>query len=258
MTTSLMPVLFIGHGSPMNIINENKYTQALRQLGTTLPRPDMILVISAHWLTHGTFISSSQQPKQIYDFYGFPEELYRINYLPPGSPTHAALITEQLSTFRVRSDETRGFDHASWAVLIHMYPKADIPVVEMSLDVTMSPETHYELAKHLAFLREQNVLILGSGNIVHNLHRIEYDEHAAPYLWAQVFDEDVRDALLRRDHQTLIHYQEHPMGNQAVPTNDHYLPMLYSIALQKSEEQIEFIHESIDHGSISMRCFLIH
>ena len=258
MSNSKMPVLFIGHGSPMNIVSHNAYTRSLQSLGASLPKPHAILVVSAHWLTQGTFICSADKPEQIYDFYGFPDELYKVHYHPPGAPAIARSIVHELRLENIQVDAEWGIDHASWAVLIYMYPKADIPVLEMSLDVTKNEQEHYTLAKKLSFLRQQNILIMGSGNIVHNLHRMEYQVDAEPYTWAVEFDKYIKDALLQKDIDRLLHYKElSPVGKISAPTNDHYLPMLYTTALQEEGEQIEFFHESIQNGSISMRCFVI-
>jgi 4,5-DOPA dioxygenase extradiol len=252
------PALFIGHGSPMNIVYKNSYTQSLQKIGATLPRPDAILVISAHWLTKGTFICCADKPEQIYDFYGFPDELYAVKYRPAGARKIAESIVDKLKADHLLPDTKWGIDHASWAVLMHMFPDADIPVFEMSLDVTMDEEHHYELGKKLSFLRKQNILIIGSGNIVHNLVRMEYDIDAEPYPWAVEFDEFIKNALLQKDIERLLHYKESsPAGRIASPTNDHYLPMLYSAALQEENEKIDFFHESIQNASISMRCFII-
>jgi 4,5-DOPA dioxygenase extradiol len=254
-----MPVLFIGHGSPMNIVQNNTYTQALQKLGPSLPKPDVILVVSAHWVTKGTFVCDAAQPQQIYDFYGFPDTLYKVKYHPPGAPAVAQSIIRALASDHVQPDYEWGIDHASWAVLTHLYPKANIPVFEMSLDGTKSEEEHYTLGKKLSFLRQKNILIIGSGNIVHNLHRIDFNEDAEPFPWAIEFDESIKNALLEKDHDRLLKYKElSPSATLAVPTNEHYLPMLYSAALQEENEHIEFIHEGIQNGSVSMRCFVVH
>jgi len=258
MPAQKMPVLFIGHGSPMNIIYKNEYTKSLQKLGASLPIPDAILVVSAHWLTKGTFVCSADRPKQIYDFYGFPDELYALKYHPPGARAIAESIADKLKSDNIQPDNEWGIDHASWAVLTHMYPKADIPVFEMSLDVMKNETEHYALGKKLSYLRRKNVLILGSGNIVHNLRQIDFDENAEPFSWAIEFDEYIKDALIQKDHNRLLRYKElSPASRLAVPTNDHYLPFLYSAALQEKDEQIEFVHESIQNGSMSMRCFKI-
>jgi 4,5-DOPA dioxygenase extradiol len=253
------PVLFIGHGSPMNIIYKNDYTKSLKELGTSLPKPDAILVVSAHWLTEGTRVCSADVPEQIYDFYGFPDELYTIKYHPPGARAIAESITQELKSENIKADNTWGIDHASWAVLTHMYPKADIPVLEMSLDVRKDEREHYNLGKKLSYLRRKNILIIGSGNIVHNLRQIDFDENAKPFPWAIEFDKYIKDALLRKEHDRLLRYRElSSVSRLAVPTNDHYLPFLYSAALHEEDDNIEFVHESIQNGSMSMRCFKIY
>jgi len=242
----------------MNIIQHNTYTQSLRTIAPSLPQPQAILVISAHWLTQGTFVCGADKPKQLYDFYGFPDELYKVQYHPPGAPVIAESLVHELGFNNIQFDAEWGTDHASWAVLIHMYPKADIPVFEMSIDMTKDEQNHYALAQKLSFLRRQNVLIIGSGNIVHNLQRIAYQEDTQPYPWALEFDKYIKDALLQKDMDRLLHYKElSPVGNISVPTNDHYLPVLYAAALQEESEHIEFFHEGIQNASISMRCFII-
>jgi 4,5-DOPA dioxygenase extradiol len=260
-----MPVLFIGHGSPMNIISDNAFTRSLAALGKSLPRPKAIMVVSAHWLTDGTLVTCTDNPRMIYDFYGFPEELYEKTYPSPGSPAEAKFATSIVQKAGVGCDLTWGLDHASWSVLGHMYPDADIPVFEMSLDYSFNEwhpkplQYHYDLAAELGKLRERGVLIIGSGNIVHNLRHIDFENvDAKPYEWAQEFDEQVRQNLIRGDHTALMHYRD--MGKAAalgVPTLDHYLPMIYALALQEKGEPLTFVHEGFQHGSISMRCFQI-
>ena len=253
-----MPVLFIGHGSPLNIIYKNDYTKSLQKLGASLPTPDAILVVSAHWLTKGTFVCSAHVPEQIYDFYGFPEELYGIKYNPPGARKVAESIASNLMSDNIQTDNKWGIDHASWAVLVHMFPKADIPTFEMSLDVLKNEKEHYALGKKLSYLRRKNILIIGSGNIVHNLRQVDFNEDAKPFPWAIEFDEYIKDALLQKNHDRLLRYKElSPVSRLAVPTNDHYLPFLYSAALQEEDERIDFVHEGIQNGSMSMRCFMI-
>jgi 4,5-DOPA dioxygenase extradiol len=258
MSHAKMPVLFVGHGSPMNSVSNNAYTRSLKSIAPTIPKPDAILVVSAHWLTKGTFVCTADKPEQIYDFYGFPEHLHAVQYHPAGAPKVAESILHELKSENILPDTIWGIDHASWAVLVHMYPDADIPVFEMSLDITKTEQAHYALANKLAFLRRQNVLVIGSGNIVHNLARIEYQEDATPYPWATEFDLYVKEALLQENIDRLVRYRElSPVGKIAAPTNDHYLPMLYSMAIREKGEQIDFFHESIQNASISMRCFVI-
>jgi len=265
MTTKKMPVLFIGHGSPMNIVLDNTFTRSLAALAKNLPKPKAIMVVSAHWLTDGTFVTCTDKPRMIYDFYGFPEELYQKTYPSPGSPVEAEFATSVVHKAKVGCDLNWGLDHASWAVLKHIYPAADIPVFEMSLDYSFNDwhpkplQYHYDLAAELGELRGRGVLIIGSGNIVHNLRHIDFENvDAKPYAWAQEFDEQIKEHLLRGEHAGLIQY----LGNGkaaalAVPTLDHYLPMIYAIALQKKGEPLTFFHEGFQHGSISMRCFQI-
>jgi len=261
-----MPVLFIGHGSPLNIILDNEYTRSLAKLGQTLPRPKAIMVISAHWLTGGgTYVTCSKKPQTIYDFYGFPRELYEMEYPSPGSPVEAGYVTGSVRKVPVKCDERWGLDHASWAVLKHMYPNADIPVFGMSLDYTFNEwhpkplRFHYELASELAGLRQRGVLIIGSGNIVHNLGMLDFSNiDAKVFGWAEEFDLQVKDNLLSGNHADLLHY--HNMGKSAelaVPTLDHYLPMIYAIGLQEQGEPLTFFHEGMQYASVSMRGFKI-
>ena len=258
-----MPVLFIGHGSPLNLVLENGFTRSLAKLGRTLPRPKAILVVSAHWLTKGTFVTCEEKPQTIYDFFGFPDELYSLQYPSPGAPAEARLVRECVRGAAV-SCGNRGLDHGAWAVLRHMYPDADIPVMEMSLDYTFDERHpkplsyHYELARELSGLRKQGVLIIGSGNIVHNLGRLDYENiDAAAFDWAAEFDEAVKADLLSRRHDALLRTPDRGPSRLAVPTLDHYLPLIYAIALQKKDEPLTFIHEGFQYGSVSMRCFRI-
>jgi 4,5-DOPA dioxygenase extradiol len=260
-----MPVLFIGHGSPQNIILDNSFTRSLAALGKRLPMPKAILVISAHWLTKGTFVGCTKQPDTIYDFFGFPEELYDQVYPCPGAPGEAALVTDTLKKAAATCDHRRGLDHGAWAILRHLYPHADIPVFQLSLDYTFNDwdpkplQYHYDLAARLSALRSRGILIIGSGNIVHNLGMFDFTNiDAKSFDWAVEFDEKVRTHLISRNHQDLIHYRN--MGEAAalaVPTLDHYLPMIYAISLQEKNESPAFIYEGFQYGSISMRCFQI-
>ena len=252
-----MPVLFVGHGSPMNIIADNSYTRSLQQLGPALPRPRAILVISAHWQTRGPFVTSAPQPPLIYDFYGFPAELYRQEYGSPGSPEVASRL-QAVTGQRVMPAAGRGIDHAAWAVLKHLYPAADIPVLEMSLDRLLSPQAHFDLAKSLAPLREEGVLLLGSGNLVHNLAKIDFSALDAPaFEWAVRFDREMERLLLNRETDRLIAYDALPDVQWAVPTDEHYLPMLYAAALREENESLRFCCTDIQNGSIAMRSFVI-
>lgn len=235
-----MPVLFIGHGSPMNIILKNDFTDSLANLGKDLPKPRAIMVISAHWLTGGTYVGCMAKPRTIYDFYGFPDALYSIDYPSAGSPDDAMFVKELVRKAPVKCSSDWGLDHASWAILKHIYPKADIPVFEMSLDYSFNEwhpkplQYHYDLASELLELRKKGVLIIGSGNIVHNLGLIDFRNiNAKPFDWAIEFDDKVKSNLINGNHKDLIDYQKMGRGASfAVPTQDHYLPMIYAIALQ--------------------------
>jgi 4,5-DOPA dioxygenase extradiol len=252
-----MPVLFIGHGSPMNIVMDNDFTQSLIKLGKNLPRPKSIMVISAHWLTKASLVTCMKNPEQIYDFFGFPPELYQVRYPCEGAPDAAQKVA-RLTKYTVNCATDWGLDHASWAILKHIYPQADIPVFEMSLNYMMDPGYHYAIGKQLGVLRREGILIIGSGNIVHNLQLIDYNMEAEPYDWAAEIDEKIKSLLLNGDHSKLVEY--HKLGatiSRAVPTNDHYLPMLYTLGLQEKDDKITFIHEGIQNGSISMRSFMI-
>jgi 4,5-DOPA dioxygenase extradiol len=256
-TTIKMPALFIGHGSPMNMIEDNAFTRSLVRLGRELPRPQAILVVSAHWLTEGVFVTCAAQPEMIYDFYGFPEELYRVRYPAPGAPEVAQRLTQNAHQPPIRCGEW-GLDHAAYSVLKWLYPQADIPVIELSLDIARPPQYHYDLGLRLAPLREQGVLIIGSGNLVHNLRVVNPDPDARPYEWAVQFDEAAKADLLARRHEKLINYAHYGrIAALAIPTNEHYLPMLYALALQTEGEPLTFTHEGLQNGSISMRCFRI-
>ncbi len=260
-----MPVLFIGHGSPMNIILDNSYTRHLSGLAEILPKPKAIMVISAHWLTKGTSVTCMARPKTIHDFYGFPDELYAQRYPSPGAPEEARVTADLVKAVKVSCSSEWGLDHASWAVLKHIYPKADIPVFEMSLAYSYNEwhpkplQYHYDIARELSELRHRGVLIIGSGNIVHNLGMLDFENIDAPiYDWAGEFDELIKDNLVKRNHDALLRYHElGPSSSLAVPTLDHYLPMIYAVALQENTEPLTFIHEGFQYGSISMRCFKI-
>jgi 4,5-DOPA dioxygenase extradiol len=260
-----MPAIFIGHGSPMNVVQRNGFTESLTELGRSLPKPKAILVISAHWLTEGTSVTCMEKPRTIHDFYGFPEELYAINYPSPGAPSYAQLVIKSVRSTKIKGDTDWGLDHASWAVLKHMYPKADTPVFEMSLDYSFNDwhpkplQYHYQLGSQLAELRNSGILIIGSGNIVHNLRQIDFEQtDAEPYDWAVEFDQNVKAALLNGNHKDLLNYQNlGESASYAIPTLDHYLPMIYVISLQRKDEPLTFTHEGFQNASISMRCFKI-
>jgi 4,5-DOPA dioxygenase extradiol len=251
------PVLFIGHGSPMNIIADNSHTADMKKLRQQLPEPEAILVVSAHWLTRGTKVTAGISPDQIYDFYGFPKALYEVVYKAPGSGEIAEKICETVGSGLISPDKQRGIDHAAWAVLKHIFPEQTIPVLELSLDIAREPEFHFETGQKMAQLREMNILVIGSGNIVHNLHEVDFNENAEPFSWALDFDATVKKALETKDFRSLINYTGFgESAKRSVPTSEHYLPMLYTLGMISADDRISFVHESIQNGSISMRSFI--
>jgi 4,5-DOPA dioxygenase extradiol len=246
-----MPALFLGHGSPLNAIESNEFSRAWAQVGKSLPMPKAILCISAHWETAGTHVTAMELPKTIHDFHGFPQPLYEVKYPARGSPDLARLVQKIVCKSQVRLDEDWGLDHGAWAVLRQMFPNADIPVIQLSLDRTKDPEFHYDLGKELKVLRNKGVLIVGSGNMVHNLGVMAWQDMA--FDWAVEFNERLKQLILAGDHNAMIHYRK--LGDAArlsVPTNEHYLPMLYVLALQDKEDQIGFFTDKVTLGSISM------
>lgn len=251
-----MPALFIGHGSPMNAIAANDFTRTLNQLGKELDPPEAILVISAHWMSEGTWITHMEKPKTIHDFYGFPQPLFDIQYPAPGRPDIAEAIQKEFIDPKIQLDkEAWGLDHGTWAVLRHMYPNADIPVMQLSIYMSQPAEYHMKLGQELAKLRERGILILGSGNIVHNLRRINWEDQAAPYDWALEFDEWSKDKITKRDFQALQNdFLKTEAGRLAVPSMDHYYPLLYVLGASTQKDEVRFEYEEIQNGSISMRC----
>jgi len=250
--TERMPAVFLGHGNPMNAIEDNPFTRSLERLASEIPRPAAVLVVSAHWLTDGeTRVLCAEKPPTIHDFYGFPRELFAVEYPAPGAPDVAAAVG---ALNGAALDAEWGLDHASWALLRHMYPEADVPVVELSVDMTAPGPEHVALARRLAPLRERGVLVLGSGNIVHNLGRIDWEHPDGAYDWAVEFDAWARDRLLDGDVDALAGWgsQGHAAA-LSVPTPDHYLPLLYAAALRAEDEPVAFTYEGMELGSISMR-----
>ncbi len=255
--TKRMPLLFIGHGSPMNAIDDNNFTRTLNILGSKLPKPRAILVISAHWMTEGTWVTEMAKPKTIHDFYGFPQELFDVQYPAPGSPETAKLIQEMTTHPKVHGDrEMWGLDHGTWSVLRHLYPQADIPVLQLSLHMAQPPEYHYKLGQELSMLRDKGILILGSGNLVHNLHQIRWEPNAKPYDWAVEFDEWLKRKLSDRDFSAVINdFHRTKAGNLSVPTLDHYYPLHYILGAADDRDELKFEYEELQNGSISMRSF---
>jgi 4,5-DOPA dioxygenase extradiol len=255
-STELMPVLFVGHGSPMNAIEENEFVLTWRELGKSIPRPNAILCISAHWETRGTFVTAMARPSTIHDFGGFPQELYNVKYPAPGSPELAYDVKRNITSTEVGLDDKWGLDHGAWSVIRNIYPDADVPVIEMSLDYHRTAHDHYELAKELVHLREKGVLIIGSGNIVHNLRMIAWDYANKPeygFDWALRANEIFKDLIHENNHNALINYQR--LGREvqmAVPTPDHFIPLLYSLALRKGNESVSFFNDKTVMGSLSM------
>jgi len=257
--TVRMPVLFIGHGSPMNAIETNEFTQCLQLLGKRVPKPRAILCISAHWLTEGTWVTHMPHPKTIHDFYGFPKALFDIEYPAPGSPEIADLVksTVQKPTVNL-DDETWGLDHGTWSVLRHLYPEANIPVVQLSIYLEQPGEYHYHIGQQLKSLRDQGILIVGSGNVVHNLPKIVWGENPKPYDWAIEFDEWIKKMIIARDFKALSTEYAHSVAGQlSVPTPDHYFPLLYSLGATDEADELSFEYEGIQNGSISMRTLII-
>lgn len=254
---TMMPVLFIGHGSPLNAIEATPFAAAWREEAGRIPRPKAILCISAHWETDGAGVTAMQRPRTIHDFYGFPEELYRVQYPAPGSPELAERVRELAGAEEVAADKSWGFDHGTWSVVRRMFPAADIPVVQLSLDRMRSPREHVALARTLRPLREEGVLVLGSGNIVHNLPLMRWEDEK-PYPWAGEFDRLSAELILAGDLETLTDYAG--LGESArlsIPTNEHYLPLLYALALRRPKEPVAFFAQGIVLGSVSMRSFFI-
>ncbi len=255
----LAPVLFIGHGNPLNAITDNIYRDDWRELGEILPRPKAILCISAHWLTSGTYVTMSDHPRTIHDFGGFPQELFEVQYPAPGATKIAQAIIDHIRTTKIQEDHKWGLDHGTWSVLMNMYPQADIPVLQMSLDVKKDLEEHYQLAKELAFLRKEGVLIVSSGNVVHNLGKVDWDNETKPYDWALQFDEFVAKSIIDQNDPVLIDYLDlGTIAQLAQPTNDHYLPLIYTIGLRESDDALYFFNESIDMCSIGMRSMIFY
>ncbi len=250
-----MPVVFAGHGNPMNALNrESLLARKWRAIGEAMPKPRAIVAVSAHWYIRGTKVTAMEQPKTIHDFGGFPEELFEIQYPAPGDPALATRLVALLAPTAVELDHSWGLDHGTWSVLTHMFPDADIPVVQLSIDRNQPASFHYDLAHRLGPLRDEGVLILGSGNLVHNLHTYSWGDHTgSAYPWALEFETRVRELLAAHEHGPLIAYET--MGDaamQSVPTPDHYLPFLYAIALCRGGEDLSYPVEGFDGGSISM------
>jgi 4,5-DOPA dioxygenase extradiol len=249
-----MPALFLGHGNPMNAIQQNAWTRSWMAIGSGFARPKAVLCVSAHWYLPGTAVTAIARPRTIHDFGGFPPELYSVQYPAPGSPKLAARVAELFEPLHVAMDRSWGLDHGTWSVLMHVYPEADIPVVQLSIDDAKAASWHFETAKRLAPLRDEGVLIIGSGNLVHNLHAYSWGNRAVgPYDWAERFEALARRTLMSGDFARLVDYES--LGRDAmlsVPTPDHYLPLLYVLAQHRPGDAVSFPVEGFDGGSISM------
>lgn len=252
--TELMPTIFFGHGNPMNAISQNAYTEGWIAIGQSVPRPRAILAISAHWYLPVCAVTAQAAPRTIHDFGGFPQQLYEVEYPAPGSPDLARRVQEILSPTAVILDQSWGLDHGTWSVLTHVFPHADIPVVQLSIDERQPPEFHYALGKRLTALREEGVLVIGSGNIVHNLHSYAWGKGGVPpFDWAVRFEQQVRQLLLEgKDAQIVAYEALGPDAMRSIPTPDHYLPLLYVLGLRRPQDQITFPVQGVDGGSVSM------
>lgn len=240
----------------MNAVQANPYTRRLAELGRELPSPPAVLCVSAHWYGKGVKVQVGERPPMVHDFYGFPDELYAVNYPAPGAPGFANKTQKLLEPYGAKAVTDWGLDHGAWSVLRHLFPNADVPVFQLSLDHEKTPEEHFELAERLKPLRNEGILVMGSGNIVHNLRVIQPDQNAPPLPWTEEFDQDVKKALDKRDIESLIDYAAaFPRSAKlAVPTPDHYLPLLYCLAAADPSEPVSYPYEGYEHAAISMRC----
>lgn len=257
-TNSKMPVVFIGHGSPLNALSQNDFTKTLKEIGLSIPRPQAILSISAHWITSDTKITSHTSPKTIHDFFGFPEELYKLYYPAPGLPQLAFTIAESLAcnNISVRPTQDWGLDHGTWIPLRHMYPEANIPILQLSINIDQSPDFHFKLGTALKFLREQGILIVGSGNIVHNLEMINWSGPSLAHPWANEFESWVIEHLDKKHFSPLIfEVKKHPAAALSLPTMDHYLPLLYVLGATTEKDMLKVNYRKVEHSAISMLTF---
>lgn len=259
--TDQMPVLFIGHGSPMNAIEENEFVSNWRELGKTLPRPNAILVISAHWETLGTQITAMERPRTIHDFGGFPQALFEVQYPAPGNPELAREVKSIVKSTDILLDQKWGLDHGAWSIVNRLYPNADIPVIQMSLDYYQTPRYHYDLAKELASLRHKGVLIIGSGNMVHNLRMVAWDKlnaDAYGYDWALEANEKMKQFILSGDHPSMINFKSQGRAfDLAIPSPEHFIPSLYALALKEESDKLDFFNDKAVAGSLTMTSFKI-
>jgi 4,5-DOPA dioxygenase extradiol len=253
-----MPLLFVGHGNPMYAIEENEFTAGWNNIGKSIPRPEAILCISAHWETDGVFATAMERPNTIHDFYGFPKALFDVQYPAPGSPLLAEITRGEIKSTRAGMDLLWGLDHGTWAVLRNVYPEADIPVVQLSLAFNKNPQWHYDLARELSSLRNKGVLIIGSGNIVHNLRMADWRNNENVYDWAGEINEKIKNLILNEGHNEIINYKSLGSAAQlAAPTPEHFLPLLYTLGLKDKNEEVKFFNDKIVMGSMSMTSLTI-
>ncbi|MDD4752633.1 MAG: 4,5-DOPA dioxygenase extradiol [Desulfitobacteriaceae bacterium] len=251
-----MPVVFIGHGSPMNAIEDNDYSRVWRSIAERIPKPEVIISVSAHWFTKGTKIMNEEAPKTIYDMYGFPKELYEVVYNSPGSPS-IAKISKELISKETEYDNSWGIDHGTWSVLVHMYPDRDIPVFQISIDASAPPEAHYRIGKELRTLREKGVLIFGTGNVVHNLRLVDWNMGKEGFDWAYEFDDYIYENIMKKNHNNILKFNE--LGNiakLAVPTPDHFYPLLYVLGAVDEDDRVSIFNKSCVLGSLTMTSYL--
>jgi 4,5-DOPA dioxygenase extradiol len=251
-----MPVLFIGHGSPFNLVMDNPFTRDLKILRDQLDEPKDIVLISAHWMTNGTRFTADEGPNQIFDFYGFPKKLYNVKYHPQGNPGLAkdlAALSDKDSSISYEW----GIDHAATIPLVHLFPDAKIPVVEMSLNMSLDPEGHHQLGKRLSNFREKGVLFIGSGNLIHTFRELQQEWDAAPFDWVKDYDAIQWKAIERNDQEALVHFERDPVSRRAFQTTEHYLPLLYILGMRTKNDSLRCIHEGFQHGSISHRSFIL-
>lgn len=252
----VMPVLFVGHGSPMNGIEDNQFSQAWRKMASEIPRPNAVLVVSAHWLSNGTRITAMDFPPTIHDFGGFPQALFEVQYPAPGSPEIAIETASILKSFHAELDHDWGLDHGAWTVVRHMYPDATIPVLQLSIDYNKAPQYHYDLAKELYSLRKKGILIMGSGNMVHNLRMVAWNKLNEPeygYDWAFDLNDKFKNLIASGNHQDLINFSRiSPNISLAIPTSEHYLPLIYTLGLQSEKEDVMFFNDKAVGGSLTM------
>jgi 4,5-DOPA dioxygenase extradiol len=251
-----MPTLFMGHGSPMNAIEENEFTHGWEEIARSIPRPESIICVSAHWFVPSTMVTSVQQPRTIHDFYGFPSELYQQQYPAPGAPELATEVSAFLADYSIGLDSVWGLDHGTWSILKRMYPEANIPTIQLSIDYTKPPRYHFELGSRLESLRNQGVLIIGSGNLVHNLGAVAWHSMESEYGWAREFETAIREAVFDGDSSVFVDFENlGSIARKAHPSLDHYLPLLYTAGAAGSDHKPQIFNQRIILGSISMTCF---